>query len=374
MSTKYEVDPNDPTLKAVEDERANELYQNSHDIDEQIYQSDKDYDSQIKGYEDIKITLEKNQNEATDLAIQKLENAQEQAHKDYMKEQTAAYTDYKKQSNPYGYEAERIAASGLSGTGYSESSKVRQFTAYQNRVAVARQTYKQAETDFKIAIQEAKVQNNAALAQIALETYEKTSALIIQKLSAKQGLLSDKAKNELQINTRYDTKWQNEYENLFNEKKLEEDARQYDATLAFQKAQLAEQKRQFDLQYGDNSGGSSGGSKLSDRSLTSQVAKANTNAQAKAAKDKAEQAEKTAKETTARKEKAYADAAKRSFANHEQVNRFLRDHGITTDMKCLDRSTWKKNKKTYGDTHSEFKYKSYYDYLKAYVQAAIKYS
>ena len=57
------------------------------------------------------------QQDNTDFAIEKIEQQKDQAQKDYMKEQSGAYTDWQKQSNKYGVEAEKMAASGLANTG-----------------------------------------------------------------------------------------------------------------------------------------------------------------------------------------------------------------------------------------------------------------
>lgn len=132
--------------------------------------------------EDYKAEQSRFQQEQTDFAIDKIEQQQEQAEKDYTKEQQAAYGDYKKQTDPYGVNAEQIAALGLSRSGYSESSNVAMYTAYQNRVAAARASMEQAKLTFDNAIREAKLTNDINLAKIAQETLEKSLALSMESV------------------------------------------------------------------------------------------------------------------------------------------------------------------------------------------------
>lgn len=132
------------------------------------------------------------QQDHTDFEVKKIEQQKEQTKKDFEKEQTAAYTDYQKQINPYAANAEQLATQGMSGTGYAESSKVRMYSDYQNRVAVARQSYTQAITAYDNAMTEARLQNSAVLAQLAFDTLEKTLELATQGLIYKNELLMER--------------------------------------------------------------------------------------------------------------------------------------------------------------------------------------
>lgn len=103
----------------------------------------------------------------------------------YEKEATAAYTDYQKQVNPYGVQAEAMADEGLTDSGYSKSVRDSSYQEYQSRVAAAREGYEQALREYEAALQEAKQLNSSALAQIALDTLsaqtERSKQLLRQK-------------------------------------------------------------------------------------------------------------------------------------------------------------------------------------------------
>lgn len=139
-------------------------------------------DKQLQDLKDFEAEQTRLQKEQTDFAIDKINQQQEQAEKDYTKEQQAAYGDYKRQTDPYGANAEQMAAMGLSQSGYSESSKVAMYTAYQNRVAAARASIEQAKQTFENAIREAKLTNDINLAKIAQETLEKSLAISMESI------------------------------------------------------------------------------------------------------------------------------------------------------------------------------------------------
>ena len=167
----YDIDYNDKRLTSITDARDDAIKEDQNRYDSMIADHDKLYeglDEKIDAYKDDQIRA---QNDKTELAIEKLEHAQEQAHKDYIKEQSGAYVDWKKQSNPYGVNAERMAAMGMTNTGYSESSQVRMYNTYQNRITAARESYSLAVQNYNIAIKDAQVQNNAAIAEIIYNAF-----------------------------------------------------------------------------------------------------------------------------------------------------------------------------------------------------------
>jgi len=145
------------------------------------------------------------QNERTELAIEQIEQQREQTEKDYIKEQSGAYTDWQKESAKHGAKAEQMAAGGMTNTGYAESSRVSMYNTYQNRVAVARETFKRAELSFDNAIAEAKLQNSSALAEIAFEALQRELELSLASIQYSNSLLQKKAAAASSIANAYDT-------------------------------------------------------------------------------------------------------------------------------------------------------------------------
>ena len=180
----------------------------------------------------------------SDLAIQKIEQNKEWAKSDYLKEQKGAYVDWQKQSNPYGVNAEQMAANGLTNTGYSESSQVAMYTAYQNRIATAREAYTRAVVSYDTAIAEAKATNSVALAEIASKALEQSLNIAVQFAMQNNSLLVQKAQQAATIKQNTFTNYMSVYNQLQDEaqhnESMAEQRRQFNAS-------LAEEQRQFNI-------------------------------------------------------------------------------------------------------------------------------
>jgi hypothetical protein len=183
-------------------------------------------------------------NANTEFTIDKIEQEKAQTQKDYIKEQSGAYKDWQKQSDPYGANAEAMASNGLTNTGYSESSQVAMYTAYQNRVAVARESYNQAVVDYNNAITEARLQNNSLLAEIAAQALEKRMEAIITFTQQGNALLIQKADAAHKIKQTTHSNWMDVLKTIAQQ-------RQFDTS-------LAEQQRQFneEMAYKQSNSGS----------------------------------------------------------------------------------------------------------------------
>jgi hypothetical protein len=228
--------------------------------------SNKAYDDAIAANNQLKTDTEnklntmkdmqtKVQNEQTEFAIDKIEQQREWAEKDYQKEQRGAWRDYQKQVDPYGVNAEQKASMGLSNSGYSESSKVAMYTAYQNRVATARESFQRATTEFTNQITQARLQNSAALAEIALATLEKSLEYSVTFAQQNNQLLLEKAQQKRAIDSDYFSR----YLDLKSAERAERSIALDEAKFAYQKAQDAKSSGGFGIFSGNKKSGSSGG-------------------------------------------------------------------------------------------------------------------
>ena len=283
----YEINYNDERFKDVEADKKKAISEVESVYSGMANQSDAYYQAQIDATKEWEKKQTQLQNEQTDFAIDKIEQEKAQAQKDYTKEQSGAYVDWQKQSNQYGANAESMASQGMTNTGYSESSQVSMYNTYQNRVATARESYNLAVQNYNNAITEARLQNNAALAEIAKETLEKSLQLALEKFQYKNNLLIEQSNKKLEVENHYYNRYQDvlaqiNQENAlaeqirqynesqaFKEKQLAEEQRQYNATLAFQKQQLAEEQRQFNASLSASKSSSSGGGSSSKKSSSS---------------------------------------------------------------------------------------------------------
>ena len=167
------INYNDERFKAVEAEKNQQISQTTNTYNEMIDKSEGFYQQQIDATKQWGDKQAEIQQANTDFAIEKVNQAKEQAEKDYTREQKGAYTDYQKGTDQYGVNAEQQATQGLQGSGYSESTRTNMYNTYQNRYMAARESYNKAILNYDNSIKEAQLANNAALATLAYETLQK---------------------------------------------------------------------------------------------------------------------------------------------------------------------------------------------------------
>lgn len=214
----YNINYEDERLTQLGNQKENAINEMNSAYSGMISEADKYYQAQIDASKEWAQTQQNLKNQQTEFAIQEINQNKEQARKDYLKEQSGSYVDWQKQANKYGAEAERMAASGLTGTGYSESSQVAMYNQYQSRVAVARESYNLAVQNYNNAITEARLQNNSALAQIAYQALQTQLELSLQGFQYKNTLLLDQMDKKTALE---DTYWQREQDvltQLYNER------------------------------------------------------------------------------------------------------------------------------------------------------------
>lgn len=237
METKkidYDIDYDDARFEKVESDKAAALKEVDETYDGMISQSDKYFQDQIDAAENYKNEQAKLQNQQTNQTIKEINQQKDQTKKDYIREQSGAYVDWQKQSNQYGANAEQMAAGGMQNTGYSESSQVGMYNAYQNRVATARESYNQAVLNYDNSITQAKLQNSSVLAEIAYQALQQQLELSLQGFQYKNQLLLQKADQKTAINSEYYQQYQDVLDQINKENQLKETARQFDAAYDYQ--------------------------------------------------------------------------------------------------------------------------------------------
>ena len=270
MATNYAINYEDERFKNVEAERDTRLNEINETYNNMINQSDNFYNRQIDAVRDYATTQQDLQNQQTDLAVNEINQAKEKANKDYLREQRGAYSDWQKQSNQYGVNAEQMASSGLQNTGYSESSQVSMYNTYQNRVATARESYNLAVQNYDNKIAEARLANNSKLAEIAYQALQQELELSLNGFQYKNTLLLDQINKQQSISDTYYNRWQNVLSQMNTENALAEQVRQYNEKMKYQKERDKVADKQWQKEYdlakkasrasrGSSGGGSSKG-------------------------------------------------------------------------------------------------------------------
>ena len=249
MATNYDINYEDERFKQVEAGKQQALTDVENTYSGMIGETDKYYQAQIDASKEWANTQQQLQQDNTDFAIEQIEQQKAQSQKDYTKEQAGAYTDWQKQSNAYGVNAEQMAQSGLANTGYSESSQVSMYNTYQNRVATARESYNLAVLNYNNSIKDAQLQNNSKLAEIAYTALQQQLELSLQGFQYKNQLLIEQSNKKMEVDNQYYNRYQDVLAQMNQENAMAEEIRQYNESMVFQKEQFAEEKRQFEKSY-----------------------------------------------------------------------------------------------------------------------------
>lgn len=219
MATNFEEQ-----VAALDEEKETVLSEVDEKYGGLIEESDSMFREQIdavQSYADKQFEIQQAQ---TDFAVQQMEQQKDQLEKDYTKEQSAAYVDFKKQTDAHGVNAEKIAAGGMWGSGYSESAQTAMYTEYQRRVATAKASFDQAVVEFDNAMAQAQAQNNSVLAEIAFNALQQKLTLEMQMFTNRNSLLDAQASARAQVESNYLDVLEQLEENQYNTKPSMEDA------------------------------------------------------------------------------------------------------------------------------------------------------
>ena len=372
------INYNDKRFTKVEADKNVALKENNALYDGMINQSDSFYKAQTDAINQYRETQKANQQAQTDFAIEKIEQQKDEAYKDFQKEGSAAYVDWQKQTDDYGSNAEKMASMGLAHSGYSEQSKVAMYNQYQNRVALARETYNKAVMNYNNMITEARLQNNSALAEIGFNTLMQSLEISLAGFQYKNNLLQQKTQAKRDIDNTYYSRYQDVVNQINTENSLAEQQRQYNLSRELELKKynesvrqynetLKEEKRQFNETMAYNkkknsvsgSSGSSGGSGSVKKSSSSSSGSDSVNKNSSSYKNQ------TLKEKQAALKKVSSVKTKKDAQN------LLKSLGLSSSISIIDSVTWNKAKRL-GDGGSDVQnFKNYAEYVQAYCKGVI---
>lgn len=243
------VNYEDPRFGQVEADKQQAMTELEQTYAGMIDKSDSFYQGQIDATKEWADKQSQLQQEQTDFTIEQIEQQKQQAQKDYTKEQSGAYVDWQKQSNQYGAVAEQQAAAGMNNTGFAESSQVAMYTAYQNRVAVAREVVNQAILNYNNGIKEAQLQNNSALAEIHFNALQSQLQLALEGFQYKNNLVLEQANKKVELDNEYYNRYLAVLDQINTENAFAEEQRQFNEQMAMQQKEFEEQIRQYNQSY-----------------------------------------------------------------------------------------------------------------------------
>ena len=130
------------------------------------------------------------------------------------------------------------------------------YNTYQNRVAVARESYNRAILNFNNSITQARLQNNSALAEIAYQALQQQLELSLQGFQYKNQLLLEQANKKTELEQMYHERWQDVLDQMNTENALAEEVRQFNE-------QMEWEKYVYEQAHASSGGGGGGGSSSS---------------------------------------------------------------------------------------------------------------
>ena len=204
------------------------------------------------GYEDIdrwnqeqKTLLQQQQakqeditNRQTQLAIDELDRQKNKLDTETTKTTRGLYTDYQKQANQYGVEAEKQAAAGLANSGYSETARTNLYNNYQKSVTETLNNARTLKSDFDFQIAQAREKGSITAAQNALELYKQQMQLLTQEYEMRNNrkqFIYQQDRDKIA-----DKQWQQQFDTQRN---------QWQQQFAYQKERDAVSDSQWEKQY-----------------------------------------------------------------------------------------------------------------------------
>lgn len=182
------------------------------DIDNLTNQTNQLYDEQMKQQQNII-------NTSTQQAIDELERNKKKAEEEALKTNRALYTDYQKQINPYGVNAENLAEQGLGGSGLAETTKANYYNTYQNARAEATTNANNIKADFDAQIARARQNGDLQMAQAALQMYQQKISDLYNTYNLKFN--QDQFAYQKEQNALAQSNWEKEYERALQQQQWE---------------------------------------------------------------------------------------------------------------------------------------------------------
>lgn len=260
------IDYNDERFAKVQAEKEATMNRVDNTYHGMISNTDSYYNDLKQATQDYETKQSELQQARTDQTIKEINQNKEKAEKDYLKEQKASYVDYAKKTNAYGANAEQMASAGLSGSGYSESSKVSMYNTYQNRYAVARESYQQAVENYNNQITQAELANSSALAEIAFNSLQKQLELALEGFQYKNTLLLNQLNTNLEVDNNYYTRYQDVVNQLNTERAFDEQVRQFNEQMSYQRQRDSVADGQWQAQFNASKKGNASSGRSSSKS------------------------------------------------------------------------------------------------------------
>ena len=187
-------------------------------------------------------------NKQTQIQTDELNHEKEKIDKDVNKTTSGLYTNWQKQANQYGVQAEQLAQQGLSNSGYSETTKTALYNTYQKNVTDTLNNARDLKSDYDFKIAQARQQGSVQQAQAAVDLYAQKLQLLTQNYELRQNreqYLYQQERDKIS-----DNQWQKTFDEQIRQNEIENQWKQknYDYQIQRDKVSDSQWQQNFDYQ------------------------------------------------------------------------------------------------------------------------------
>jgi hypothetical protein len=246
---------NDDRIKQNEINKTNSINNATNIYDKLIHNNEeitKQNEKYLDQYYNTNVDLA---NRTTDYNIDLINQQQKQAEKTYQNNMKTINSDYQKSINPYGVDAEVMASNGLNNSGYAEYTNINKFAKTQEKLASTRANNEQAYQEFENKKSQARLENDSTIAQYGLDVLKQRLEAQLKEFQYNSDLTLGKLSTTQQLENDYYSRYMDIVNQINFEKEQEEQKRQFDKNLSYQKSQdkisnaLAEKYYQLSKKY-----------------------------------------------------------------------------------------------------------------------------
>lgn len=248
------------TLNSEEQTRVNNVY---NEREKALAENNSMYEGLINNAGELRdqqnaylAQQEQIQNQNLDLQLenqkQMIDKQKEEASQNKKVEENKALNTYLAYTNPYGSQAEALASKGLTGSGVNSYERLGALVSYQNRVATANANLQKAFDNYNLAYDQAVRERDVQKGQNALKKLELQLQANQDYMNTVSNYKQSQFSNAQSIRNTYMDQYNNVYNQILNEQKQAEAARQWAAEYQLEKKKLNSQTLQVNGGSGVN--------------------------------------------------------------------------------------------------------------------------
>lgn len=186
-------------------------------------------------------------NQQTQIQTDELNYEKEKIDKDVNKTTSGLYTNWQKEANQYGVQAEQLAQQGLANSGYAETTKTALYNTYQRNVTDTLNNARDLKSDYDFKIAQARQQGSVQQAQAAVDLYAQKLQLLTQNYELRQNreqYLYQKERDKVS-----DNQWQKTFDEQVRQNEIENQWKQKNYDYQTQRDKVSDSQWQTSFDY-----------------------------------------------------------------------------------------------------------------------------